>query len=142
MRKMWMEWPDFDAKMLINLEEENKELCDEVWNALPFASVQEHGVVSGDLIYCWVPVLSLAPIHRKLPHTESPIGCVNYSQGTGNKILIKYGSCNEDLSAPVLGVIPPEYHEKLAKIGREIWINYFIDKKIYKVFFSKVEEEA
>ena len=142
MRKMWMEFPDFNAKMLIALEEENKELCDEVWNALPFSAVQEHGMVSGDLIYCWVPIVSLAKTRKSYLHTESPIGCVSYSQRTGNKSLIKYGECSEDLSAPVLGQIAEKDLEKLAFISREVWFNYFNDKKVLAVHFSKAEEDA
>ncbi len=141
MRKMLMEFPDFGSEMVIEMDEENHELVDEVWNALPFTCVQEHGMVSGEMIYCWVPVLSEAPIRHKLRHTESPVGVVNYSQGTGNKIIIKYGECNEDLFAPVLGLVQPQYLDDLKHIGREIWFNYFNGKKIYLVKFSKLVEE-
>lgn len=141
MRKMRMAFPDFDAEMVIELEERNKELCDEVWSALPFTCVQEHGMVSGDMIYCWAPVLSLADVDYRLLHTESPVGVVNYSQGTGNKIIVKYGACNEDLSAPILGYVPERYHGALRRVGREVWFNYFNDKRILTVEFGKLEEE-
>ena len=140
MRKMLMEFPDFKMKMTIELDEANKELVDEVWNALPFTSVQEHGMVSGEMIYCWVPVLSEAKIVNKQLHTESPLGRVSYSQGTGNKIIVKYGECNEDLYAPVLGLIDEKNMPELKKVGREVWFNYFNDKKIYTVKFSKLDE--
>ena len=139
MRKMRMEFPDFGAEMIIELDERNKALCDEVWNELPFTCIQEHGMVSGYMIYCWTPVLSTAEIHHKLRHTESPVGVVNYSQGTGNKIIVKYGECNEDLYAPVLGQVQEQYLPELARIGREIWFNYLGEKKIYLVKFSRVE---
>ncbi len=139
MRKMRMEFPDFGAEMIIELDERNKALCDEVWNELPFTCIQEHGMVSGYMIYCWTPVLSTAEIRHKLRHTESPVGVVNYSQGTGNKIIVKYGECNEDLYAPVLGQVQEQYLPELARIGREIWFNYFGEKKIYLVKFSRVE---
>lgn len=139
MRKMLMEFPDFDTKMVIELDETNKELCDEVWNALPFSSVQEHGMVTGEIIYCWVPVLSQAKIEKKQLHMESPVGRVSYSQGTGNKIIIKYGECSEDLYAPVLGLIDEKYHGELKRVSREVWFNYFNDKKVLIVNFSKLE---
>lgn len=139
MRRMLMEFPDFDTKMPVILDEENKELVDEVWNALPFTCVQEHGMVSGEMIYCWVPVLSEAKIINKQLHTESPVGRVNYSQGTGNKIIVKYGECNEDLYAPVLGLVEEKYIPEVRRVGREIWFNYFNDKKVYLVKFSKLE---
>lgn len=135
-----MEFPDFGRKMIIKLEEANVELCDEIWDALPFTCVQEHGMVSGYMIYCWIPLISLAGIHKKMLHTESPVGCVNYSQGTGNKIIVKYDECNEDLSAPVLGYVPEEYWEDLRAIGHDIWFNYFHDKRIFTVTFNRLEE--
>lgn len=141
MRKILMDFPDFDLSMIVELNERNKELCDEVWNQLPFTCVQEHGMVSGYMIYCWVPVLSVADVTEKMLHTESPVGTVNYSQGTGNKIIVKYGECNEDLSAPVLGFVPERYHDDLKRIGKEIWFNYFENKDILIVKFSKYFDE-
>lgn len=136
-----MEIPDFDLSLVIDCEERNSELCDELWNRLPFDCVQEHGMVSGELIYCWVPLISVAPTPYRLMYTESPLGCVTYSQGTGNKIIIKYGPCNEDLYAPVLGYVRQESIAELARVGREVWFNYFNDKKIFVVHFSRWEGE-
>lgn len=142
MRKIKMEIPQLDVSAVIACEERNKALCDEVWEKLPFTVVQEHGMVSGELIYAWVPLVSVAEIPFRLLHTESPIGCVNYSQGTGNKIIIKYGPCNEDLSAPVLGYVQPDALESLARAGRELWFNYFNDKRIILTHFYRLEEES
>lgn len=142
MRKIKMEIPELNVSAVIECEERNAELCDEVWDRLPFSVVQEHGVVSGELIYAWVPVVSVAETPFKLLHTESPIGCVNYSQGTGNKIIVKYGPCNEDLSAPVLGYVRPDALDALARAGREIWFNYFNDKRVILTHFSRMEDDA
>lgn len=138
MRKMLMEFLDFDISMIIQLNENNEELCNEVWDKLPFTCVQEHGMVSGFMIYCWVPMISLANINEKFLHTESPIGTVNYSQGTGNKIIVKYGECNEDLGAPLLGFVEDKFLNDLEKIGKIVWDNYFNFKEVYKVRFSKL----
>ena len=140
MRKILMEIRDLGFKGVIECEEKNRQLCDEIWEALPFDSVQEHGMVSGELIYSWVPLVSEAEVEYRLMYTESPFGCVTYSQGTGNKIIIKYGPCSEDLSAPVLGYIQKDSLKKLAEAGRAVWFNYFHDKKIYVTHFSRVEE--
>lgn len=141
MRKLLMEMPDFEMKMVITMEERNKDIIDELWKELPFTCVQEHGMVSGYMIYCWVPVLSVAKSQYSLKHTESPIGTVNYTQRTGNKIIIKYGECNEDLDAPVIGYVDEKDFADLETYGRAIWNNYFLDKKEYHVKFSEYKGE-
>lgn len=140
MRKILMEIPEFKLSAVIECEERNWALCDEIWEALPFSTVQEHGMVSGELIYSWVPLISTAEIPFALLYTQSPIGCVTYSQGTGNKIIVKYGPCNEDLPAPVLGYVREDALESLAHAGREVWFNYFNDKKVIVTNFSRCEE--
>lgn len=138
MRKVWMEWPDFDIKIPFELEDnQNRGLCDEVWDALPFQTIQEHGVVSGKLIYTWAPLVSLADAPLQQLHSEAPVGRVAYSQGTGNKIIIIYGEISEDLPAPVLGLIPDEYHEQLKVVGEKIWHNTVGPKTIYTVRFTR-----
>jgi len=138
MRKVIMEWPDFNVKIPFILEDEvNKDLCDEFWNNLPLVSIQEHGSVSGKLIYCWVNMLSFAKVNLQQLHSESPVGRVSYSQGTGNKVIVKYGELNEDCYAPCLGLVPEEYFPALEKIGVAMWSNYFNDKKCYKVNFTR-----
>ena len=140
LRKILMEIPELELSLVIECEERNSELCDEIWNRLPFDSVQEHGMVSGELIYSWVPIISTAPTPFKLMYTESPLGCVTYSQGTGNKIIIKYGPCNEDLYAPVFGYVREAHWKDLARVGKEVWYNYFGEKKIFVTHFSRWEE--
>ena len=142
MRKIKMEIPELKVSAVIVCEERNSALCDEVWTQLPFTVVQEHGVVSGELIYGWAPLVSVAETPFRLLYTESPIGCVTYSQGTGNKIIVKYGPCNEDLFAPVLGYVQPDALDALAAAGRAVWFNYFNDKHVILTHFSRVEEDA
>lgn len=140
MRKIQMEIPDLGFRAIIECEERNRKLCDEIWEKLPFDSVQEHGMVSGELIYSWIPLVSEAEVEYRLMYTESPVGCVTYSQGTGNKIIVKYGPCSEDLYAPVMGYIREENLKPLEEAGRAVWFNYFHEKKIYVTHFSRLEE--
>lgn len=140
MRVVKMTWPELGVSMPIQLEDEkNKELCDEFWGNLPLVLVQEHGTVTGKIIYGWVNMLSFAPVKFAQKHSESPVGRVSYSQGTGNKIIIKYGECSEDCFAPCLGYIAPEYHKDLAAVGKKIWDNYQFDKAIYTAKFERSE---
>ena len=141
MRQVKMTWPELETSVTFDLEDNlNKELCDEFWNALPLVAVQEHGVVTGEIIYSWVNMLSFAKVAFAQLHTEAPVGRVSYSQGTGNKVIVKYGPCSEDCAAPVLGLVPEKYHGDLKTVGLAIWNNYYMDKKIYRVVFEKGEE--
>lgn len=133
MRKIAVSFPDFDTNMVIELEERNRELCDEVWAALPFSYVQEHSMVSGQSMYGWVPVISTAKVPYKIRRDQSPIGFVGFNQGTGNKISMKYGPLTEPLYANCLGYIPEQYHKKLREIGEAVWQNYFLDKRVFVV---------
>jgi len=139
MRRIDVEFPEFNANLIIEMDERNKELCDEVWNALPFDAVQEHSMVSGQSMYAWVPMISTAKVTVKMLRTEAPIGWVAFNQGTGNKISMKYGELSEDLYGNSLGFIPSKYHDLLRTIGREIWANYFGCKQIFKVNFKRQE---
>ena len=131
-------WPETDYSATIELEDNlNQELCDDLWDNLPFESVQEHGMVNPNIIYCWVPTVNFSKVGYAQLHSESPVGRVSYSQGTGNKVIIKYGACTEDCPAPVLGFVPEEHHETIKKVGRIIGDHYFHEKKIYITRFER-----
>jgi hypothetical protein len=137
-RRMKMEWPQLKMSIEAILEDGlNPELCEEIWKELPFECIQEHGVVTGKIIYCWTPAVSQAPVKALEKHTDAAVGRVSYSQGTGNKIIIKYGECTEDIGAPVLARIDPKDIETLKTVGKIIWDSVYISKDIYHVIFSR-----
>jgi hypothetical protein len=132
-----MSWPDFDATVTFVLEDDaNPELCEEFWSGLPFSCIQEHGMVTGDLIYCWTPLVSVAPVRVYNLHNESPMGRVSYSQVTGNKVIVKYGPLSEDLPAPVLGLVDGQHHKTLIDIGNAVWRNTMTSKRLLRVSFE------
>jgi hypothetical protein len=136
-----MSWPDLGLSSYFELDTEaNPELTDEFWNALPFETVQEHGAVTGKLIYCWVPIVSGAPVRVQNTHLASPDGRVSYSQFTGNKVIIKFGPLTEDINAPVLGLVPAEELDTIAAVGETVWNSYHEDKRIISVVFGKDEK--
>lgn len=135
-----MTWPDLGLSAHFDLAtQDNPELTQEFWEALPFESVQEHGAVTGKLIYCWVPIVSSAPVHVQNTHLGSPDGRVSYSQYTGNKVIIKFGPLTEDINAPVLGLVPADDLGVIAKVGETVWAGYHADKPILKVTFERDE---
>jgi hypothetical protein len=97
-------------------------------------------MVTGDIIYCWTPLVSIAPVRVQNKHTEAPIGRVSYSQGSGNKVIIKYGLCSEDLNAPILAQVIEDDLEDLKWVSKEIWDNTMAKKEIIKVIFRKKEQ--
>ena len=137
-RVVKVSWPEVGVSTTFELEDDlNRELCDDFWSALPFTSVQEMGLVNPGIIYTWVPTVNFSKINKTVLHSQAPRGCVTYSQGTGNKVIIKYGVCTEDCPAPVLGQVAEGGVEVIEKIGNLIWENYFLDKKIYTVRFER-----
>jgi hypothetical protein len=137
-----MSWPELGASATFALEDEqNPELCGSFWAALPFECLQEHGMVTGDIIYCWTPLVNLDPVHFSQLHTASPIGRVSYSQGTGNKVIVKYGPCSEDLAAPCLGMVGERDHAVLRNVGEAIWHNTMAPKDLLRVRFEQVRED-
>jgi len=139
-RKMLIEFPSYGVAMTAVLEDGvNPELCDDVWENLPMDAYMEHGVVTGKIMYCWAPMISTAPVHVAELHTEAPVGRVQYSQATGNKIIINYGWCSEDLPAPVLAQIVPEDLESLKVVGKNVWDAVYCTKELIPVKFSRKE---
>jgi len=135
---MIVRWPKVGAQVNVQLADNvNPELVQEVWRSLPFTCVQDHGVVTGKIMYCWIPLVSIAPVKRLDKHTDAPIGRVSYSQGTGNKIIIKYGECTEDIGAPVLGLVPEDDILTLEHVGRLAWESTYISKDIVEVVFER-----
>lgn len=137
-RSIEIEWPSLNARITATLlDNKNPELCDDLWNNLPFKTLQEHGVITGQIIYCWTPIISVCPYHYAEKYTEAPEGRVFYSQQTGNKIVIKYGDCSEDLSQSVIAQINPEDMEILKRVGHQIWDSLFYTKKKIIVEYKK-----
>ena len=77
---------------------------DRVWNALPFESIMNNAVVTDGSMYCWVPMLSFAPIRHKERIDLAPVGRLRYSQNTGNKVIIQYDTCNEDIMLSLIHI--------------------------------------
>jgi hypothetical protein len=135
---MVMRWPAFDVVVRVDLEDDvNRDLVEEVWQNLPFTCVQDHGVVTGKIMYCWVPMVSTAVVRKTVKHTDATFGTVFYSQGTGNKIIVNYGKCTEDIGVPVLGMVAKQDHPKLEHMGKRAWESSYINKELIDVVFEK-----
>lgn len=129
-RKIRMTWEPIgitvDAYLAVN---ENPELCNDIIQALPFSTVQDHAVVSGESMYAWAPVVSTAPVHVRERQCDAPVGRIRFSQGTGNKIIVQYGDVTEDIATPVLGEIIPEHADRLPAVGKAVLESTFGTKE-------------
>ncbi len=137
-KRVIMEFPDFKVSVSATLlEETNPELCQVFWNHLPFECVQEHGVISGEIVYCWVPIVTTAPVRAQEKLDETPVGRLLYSQMTGNKLIAKYGPVTEPLKLIPIGQVAEEDIEKLKTVGRAVWDSAFYTKELIRVHFTK-----
>ena len=141
MKTMFIEWPELKIKVEAVLEDRrNADLIDEIWSSLPMVSVQEHAMVTGKSMYCWVPMVSLAEIPFQMRIKDTPPGVVSYSQKTGNKMIVRYGKVTEDLMTPIVGFVLKEQVGLLDKVGEAVWKTYGTDKRLIFVEFTKGRE--
>lgn len=107
----------------------NEQLCDDVIRALPFTVLQDHAVVSGKSMYAWAPLVSVAPTPVTERICDAPVGRLRFSQATGNKLIIQYGTTTEPLRVPVLGMVAEPDRGKLDAVGRAVWESTFRTKE-------------
>lgn len=114
-----------DAELASDL---NEQLCWDFLASLPFTVLQDHAVVSGESMYAWAPLVSVAstPVTERI--CDAPPGRLRFSQATGNKLVIQYGPTTETLHSPVLGKVVDGHIDRLPKIGQAVWESTFRTK--------------
>ena len=82
-KRIFIEWPELGLSAHATLaNDKNPELCDEFWKNLPFNSIMNNAVITDGSMYCWIPMLSFAPIREKERIDLAPVGRLRYSQNT------------------------------------------------------------
>ncbi|MET7337712.1 hypothetical protein [Nonomuraea sp. NPDC005650] len=107
----------------------NEELCVDFVKSLPFTVLQDHAVVSGESMYAWAPLVSVAPTPVRERICDAPVGRLRFSQATGNKLIVQYGPTSETLSSPVLGKVADEHTDRLPEVGKAVWESTFRTKE-------------
>jgi len=139
-RRILLEWPDLGLSAKATLADDlNPELCDDLWNALPIHSIMNNAVITDGSMYCWAPMLSFAPVRHKERIDKAPVGRLRYSQNTGQKVIVQYAACNEDIMGAVLGQVDPEDIETICKVGQEACQAIFMTKKELHVQISRLD---
>lgn len=141
MRQIEIEWVQLNTKVVATLaEDKNPELCDLLWNYLPYSSIQHHALISGQHLYHYDPIVEsfFAPAKMKQSRSQSPDGTVflSYLQ----HLSIKYGFLTEDLPAAPVARVIPEHIEALKKAGAAIWNSTFKTKQLIEVRVSRKGE--
>lgn len=140
-KKIRIEWPQLGLSVNASLAfDKNPELCEEFWNMLPFDSIMNNAVITDGSMYCWIPMLSFAPVHEKERIDLAPVGRLRYSQNTGNKMIVQYDACNEDIMGAVLGQIDAEDIEKVKTVGLAARNAIFMSKTEIHVRVSRITD--
>jgi hypothetical protein len=142
-RTISVTWPELDITVGATLaDDDNPELCSELWRHLPFGIVQSHPVVSGSSVTMWLPYLSKATTPVRESIVDAPLGRIRLSQATGSKLSIQYGTGLEPAQQAVLGRIDDEYLDVLPTVGREVWDNLFWRKRPLTVHFAAANDDT
>ncbi|KAM0671078.1 hypothetical protein ACQRIU_001473 [Beauveria bassiana] len=116
-------WPQLNITVTAEMRHDvNPALVDLLYENLPYRSLQNHALVSGDHLYHLVPTEKLiyTKADFKVPdRTTEPDGTV-FLSGLQH-LAVKYGPLTEYLPAAPCGNIVPEDMDKLRTAGRGIW---------------------
>jgi hypothetical protein len=135
-----IEWPELKRKVKAELlDEKNPELCQVLWKSMPYGGLQEHCLVTGELMYVWVPIVTTVDTPYTERYCDMQPGRITYSIMTGQKYCIVYGRCTETLAAPVVAQVLREDVETLREVGRTVAVNTFWIKGKITAWFRRVE---
>ncbi len=141
MRQIEIEWVGINRRVTADLiEDKNPNLCNLLWDSLPYNSIQSHALVSGDHLYHVVPVWQLVWEQAKFKEdrTQSPDGTVFLSQL--QHLAVKYGRLSEYLPAAPVGQVIAEDLPILKQAGQEIWEAAYRTKQVIEVRVTRKGE--
>ena len=133
-----IEWPDFNVTITADLnEEENRKLCADFWNALPFETIFAASMSAGEMFKVPVPVSLADETGAKLRHFPAePPGSI-LSLGFMGSLLVKYGVVAEPFKIPRVGLISNADLVKFQPVAIKLRDAYFFTKVVNKAFFRR-----
>jgi|SRR5579884_386514 hypothetical protein len=121
-RVIRMTWPSLDASASIQLlDDRAPTICNLLWDALPWESVQGHALISGFMMFATSPVFTLARENVRLFTQMGPGDCA-YGPGSQN-VVVAYGPLTEPEGISVWGHVPREHWPTLRRVGQRAWQN-------------------
>lgn len=127
-----IEWPDLGISVVARHTSENPKYFDMLSKILPLESIQNHAVVSGDLMYFWEPVLTTEEPEKKVTYKEMEEGMVSFSPDI-NLVCIKYGPVSETMPTAPVAKVRKEDMDKLKQVGDATWNAICYTKKLLRV---------
>jgi len=118
-----VEWVPFNIKVTIDLDAEdlNPVFANLLWTHLPYNSLQNHALVSGNHLYHIVPFPEM--VYKKAQYkedrTKSPDGTMFMSNL--RHMAIKYGPLTEYIPAAPVGHVQAADMDKFREAGRKNW---------------------
>jgi hypothetical protein len=117
-----MQWPSLSAEVRIDLLEDRAPvLCEDIWNSLPFETIQSHALITGEMMFATSPVTTLVRENVTL-FTDMGVGAAFFGSSSQNFGLI-YGGVNEPEGHPVWGRVRQEDVPELQRVGLAAWTN-------------------
>ncbi|PYH93095.1 cucumopine synthase [Aspergillus ellipticus CBS 707.79] len=116
-RKIKVKWPQLDITITALMKENvNQRLINLLFEHLPYRSLQNHALVSGDHLYHLVPSEGLIVMPDRTTEADGTV----FLSGLQH-LAIKYGPLSEYLPAAPCGNIIPEDVKKFKIAGSQVW---------------------
>jgi hypothetical protein len=121
-RVMLLRWPELDAEVHVDLLDHlAPTVCDAMWEALPFQSIQGHALITGHMMFTTTPVTTLARENVTM-YTEMGVGGCYFGNASQNLGII-YGPVTEPEGQGVWGHVWESDHDVLKRVGARNWDN-------------------
>jgi hypothetical protein len=122
---MRMRWPGLDAEVTVRLLDDlAPTLSKDMWEALPFSSIQGHALITGDMMFATVPVTSLVRENVTL-FTSMPVGGCFFGRNSQN-LGVVYGPLSEPEGHSIWGQVIEEDFGTLKRVGDAVWDNLML----------------
>ena len=120
--------------------EQNQALCEAIWNALPYCSIETHTVVSGKNIYHQVPIVTPFFIEADytIPRHDAEIGTVFLPDI--QSLFFKYGYVSEKGNHPPIGKVFEGDIQTMIKVGKLCWEAIYLTKEPMIVVITREGE--
>lgn len=129
-RKFGIEWPDFGVVIPVDLlDDENPELCEEFWQALPFQTIFAGSMSAGEMLKIPMPFsMTPASLEKRVLFPEQSPGTI-VAHGW-SILLLKYGTVAETFRLARIAMVPDEELKKLRNVAIKLRDAYFYTKEI------------
>lgn len=142
-RILEIEWPTLGISIEAHQLSYNRKYFDAFCQYLPFTSIQQHTLVSGEVIHSYCPANSLEYmelVEKRVLGNELPQGIVSW--GALGSVSIIYRRLKEPEWQIPIAIVHEQYHTGLEKVGRAAWEAIFNTKELIEVHFRlKGEQE-